>query len=174
MSSHSHSLASLLSLDGVDFVETAYDYILDRPADEEGLAYYAARLQLGYSKLSVLHQLTASGEPGYLHQIPGLRKALSRYRMGRWPLVGWLFRSLWQVESERVSERLQRAIISELASLRSELRNAASAGFGADAKATRPSAGSQQDSRVSDHRRNLVAEQLSPRAREIFDRLVSG
>lgn len=162
-----------MAMDGEEFVQAAYELVLGREADEEGLPYYVARLNIGYSKLSVIHQLTASGEPWNRQNVPGLRRALRRYRMGRWPLIGWMLRKLWRVEGETVPERLQRTIISELAALRAQLRSGAIAAVAPGEQPSGRTTNRESDS-PANRRRNLVAEQLSPRAREIFDRLVSG
>lgn len=167
-----YSLVQLLSLNGPDFVAAAYELLLGRPADPEGMAYYVARLRVGYSKMSVLHQL-ASGETNDAHRLPGLGTALSRYRMGRTPLLGWFFRKLWRAEGETVHERLQRAIVSELAALQAEICGLDSGGFAQredPRRASRPRTGNPP---AAGRRTNLVAEHLSPRAREIFERLTS-
>jgi hypothetical protein len=164
------SLPGLLSLQNEDFVEAAYEAVLGREADPAGRAYYVARLRTGYSKFSVLHQLRGSGESSQTTAIPGLSRALLRYRLGRLPLIGWLFRKLFKVEGETVKERLQRTIISELAAVRTEIASRSIA----SAPATSQNQRAVQPSASSNLRRNVVAEKLSPRAREIFDRLVSG
>lgn len=165
------TLAELMSLNGPEFVSTAYETVLGRPADPDGMAYYVARLRTGYSKMSVLHQL-ASGEASEVDQVPGLRKALSRYGKGRMPLLGPVFRRLFRVEGESVSERLQRSIISELAALQVEIQNLASAGFArAEPQESTGSTALPPSPKTSG--RNPVADHLSPRAREIFERLIS-
>lgn len=166
------SLAGLLSLQNEDFVEAAYEAVLGRDSDPVGRAYYIARLRTGYSKLSVLHQLRGSGEPQHGPATPGLSRALFRYRLGRLPLIGWIFRKLFRVEGESVKERLQRSIISEIAGLRTEIASRSFAS--SSAQPQRSAQPAPRNPAATERRRNLVAEQLSPRAKEIFDRLVSG
>jgi Domain of unknown function (DUF4214) len=167
------SLVGLLSLHDDEFVDAAYLAVLGRDPDAEGRAYYLARVRTGYSKLSVLNQLRASGEPHNGANVRGLSSGLRRYRLGRLPLLGWLFRKLLRVEGETVAERLQRTLISELAALRHDLATRPDAP-GVPASPAARAGTAPQRSAMTEQRRNLVAEQLSPRAREIFDRLVSG
>jgi len=173
MNAHTTSLAGLLSLQNEEFVDSAYDAILGRDPDDEGRAYYVARLRTGYSKLSVLGQLRSSDEPLLGPGVPGLARAISRYRLGRLPLIGWMVRKLFRVKGESVNERLQRAILSEIAALRSAMAGRPSMPIVAPA---RPQALSQPNvyNNAPSGRRNIAAEQLSPRAREIFEKLVSG
>jgi hypothetical protein len=166
------SLTELLSLQNEDFVDAAYAAVLGRDPDKEGRAYYLARLRTGYSKLSVLFQLHGSGELSGAPRVLGLSRALIRYRMARLPLVGWLFRRMFRLEGETVQERLQRIIISELAALRTDISNLSLAAA-TPAHAQKSEQLAQRTAASAERRRNLVAEQLSPRAREIFDRLVS-
>lgn len=173
MNANTPSLARLLSLQNEEFVEAAYEAVLGRDPDTEGHAYYLARLRSGYSKLSVLFQLRGSGESRHRPDVPGLSRTLARYRLGRLPLIGWLFRRLLRVEGETVPERLQRMIISELAGLRADISNRSVVTATSASQTQRAGQSGPRAPAASERRRNLVAEQLSPRAREIFDRLVS-
>ena len=56
------SLDHLLGLSGEQFLQTAYQAILKRPADPAGLKWYLRRLANGYSKSSVLYDLYNSAE----------------------------------------------------------------------------------------------------------------
>lgn len=71
------------------FVKAAYLLILGRVADPNGLEYYAGRLRRGYSRISVLDQLTKSSEAleDWKKQ-PGLDEAIKRFRTSR-RLKGW-------------------------------------------------------------------------------------
>ena len=208
-----NSYPELMALDLGDFVYAAYQLVLGRAPDEAGMNYYSARLRSGYSKLSVLHQLGTSGEQPNWDGLPGLRQALRRYRVGRLPLLGWVLRRFWRLEGNQVSERLQRAIASELADLKialgalqSELRSAVSAndeamrivaaeigaihsGLQTASTGINEIAATQSDLRNAaaavvgprvaggipggqpGPRANLVAERLSPRAKEIFQQI---
>ena len=172
----SMSLDNFLSLPPEEFVAAAYELLLDRQADEGGKDYYIARLRNGYSKLSVASQLSRSDEARRGAGIPGLGTALSRYRMGRLPIVGWIFRKLWRVEGETVHERLQRSILVELSALRAQLRAGVPAAGSNQSQSSSSASRAHASGRTtstSGGQRNRVAEQLSPRAREIFERLTS-
>ena len=171
MNSDPMSLAELLALQNEDFVEAAYRTVLGREADPAGRSYYASRIRAGHSKLSVLYQLRNSRESRGAAAVPGLRRALSRYRLGRLPVVGWLFRKLFNIEGEGTAERHLRAIVSEIAALRADI---AAQPVVAAQTAAPTSYRSAQPKAVPESRRKAVAENLSPRAREIFERLVSG
>lgn len=202
-----NSHTELLALEAEDFVHAAYHLVLGRAPDEAGLCYYVARLRIGYSKFSVLSELGTSHEARGWDALPALSQAIRRYQMGRWPIVGWMFRRFWRVEGETVRERLQRAMVISFATAHKELsrtgtaraeferRMAAEIGavklelestsaqiadiaeiqsnlYAAAAAAVLPSGGASSDSKLT-HRRNLLAERLSPRAREAFNQLVS-
>jgi hypothetical protein len=55
-------LPALLALEGREFVEHAYATLLQRPADDSGLAFYAAELERGGAKAEVLRALSDSPE----------------------------------------------------------------------------------------------------------------
>ena len=55
-------LDSLLALDGKEFVQTAYQFCLDRPADREGTDSYLRHLADGLSKQDLLSELSWSAE----------------------------------------------------------------------------------------------------------------
>lgn len=97
------SLAELLSLEGRDFVQSAYATMLGREADAEGEVYYEGRLAQGHSKLGILHQMRRSPEARLLPDtVDGLDDAFRRYR----------FRSLWlgkEKAGELVGNRIVRA-----------------------------------------------------------------
>ena len=170
------SLDSFLSLPPEEFVEAAYELVLDRNPDEGGRDYYIARLRSGYSKLSVVSQLSRSDEARRGGGVAGLGTTMRRYRMGRWPILGWIFRRLWRVEGETVHERLQRSILFELSALGAQLRAGVPANGSHQSHSSSTSSRAHASGRAtstSGGQRNRVAEQLSPRAREIFERLTS-
>lgn len=204
-----NTYSELLALDGREFVNAAYWLVIERAPDEAGLAYYVSRLRIGYSKFSILSQLGTSNEARSWDAVPGLSKAMRRYRSGQWPLLGYMFRKLWRVEGESLDERRQRAMISNLAEVRNQLTAIAAANsefqlrltakietinaglerssaeisniaaiqsnlFAAAAASALSSVGDASSNTKLPQPRNLSAEQLSPRAREAFDRLVSG
>lgn len=164
------SSAELVCLHDEAFIQAAYESLLGRPADEAGLAYYLARLRTGYSKLSILRQLRSSEESRqYAHGIADLDKVLARYWLGQLPLVGWAFRGWWKLEGESAAERSQRIMINELFCLRQQLQEDIAQ---AAALASMRTVHTHDNVDQGRHRRQIV-EQLSPQARQIFDRLVS-
>ncbi len=56
------NVSALLELDGRAFVDAAYQTLLQRDADESGLAFYTAELESGVDKVSVLAALANSAE----------------------------------------------------------------------------------------------------------------
>jgi hypothetical protein len=97
------SLAELLSLEGRDFVRSAYANVLGREADPEGEVYYAHRLAGGHSKVEILHQMRRSPEARlFPDTVFGLDGALRTYR----------FNALWlgkKKAGELVANRIVRA-----------------------------------------------------------------
>jgi hypothetical protein len=160
----------LTSLHDEDFITASYEMLLGRPADDSGTAYYLARLRTGYSKLSILQQLLSSAESQHRsHNILGLDKMLARYRLSQRPVIGVLFRRWWNLEGESVQEHFQRMMINELACIRQQLQQGV-------AQATviassRTSQAYREPARVPGN--SAFVEQLSPKARAIFDSLVA-
>ena len=100
---HANSLSELLSLDGEEFVRSAYATMLGREADPEGEAYYASRLKGGIPKLQILLQMRASPEARLLlDPLPGLDDAFRRFRVSSW------FRG-----KKRAAKEIEAAIIAE-------------------------------------------------------------
>lgn len=56
------NIRELLVLEHEDFIRSAYLTILERPADQDGLVYYATRLLEGHSKFDLLRELLNSDE----------------------------------------------------------------------------------------------------------------
>jgi hypothetical protein len=109
------SLQELCSHEGRDFVRSAYLTVLGRLPDEEGFAFYMARLNQGFSKLTILRQLRISAEarrhdPG----IAGFDRALKRHRRGNLPVVGWTYRLFSKGESDSPSARDRRALLRRI------------------------------------------------------------
>lgn len=162
------SVTTLTGLYDEDFILAAYELLLGRPVDEAGAIYYLGRLRAGYSKLSILQQLRASPEAQqHAHGILGLDKVLDRYRLSQRAIVGTLFRRWWKLEADGPAERLQRIMINELACIRQQLQEGIAQAV--TIAAMRNSHGYRQP----DHGKRKIAEQLTPKAREMFDRLVS-
>ena len=109
------TLAELLALHDQRFVACAYQTLLGRAPDPEGLGYYLGRLRAGFSKTRVLAQLHLSAE-GKAHatKLHGLDAAIQRHRRAQQPLIGWLFRLLDGTEGNHPTERKLRAIENQL------------------------------------------------------------
>jgi FkbM family methyltransferase len=116
------TLDELLAYHDQQFVRTAYQTLLGRTPDPEGLSYYLGRLRIGYSKLQIVTQLRLSKESNARAvNLPGLDTAMQRYQRGQYPLVGWLFRLLEGTESNHPTERNLRAIERQINRLDHEL-----------------------------------------------------
>ena len=112
------TLAELLNLYDQQFVLCAYQTLLGRTPDSEGLGYYLNRLRAGFSKIQILAQLRLSSEgKTYAANLPGLNTAIKRHQKGQYPLIGWLFRQLSNVEGNHPTERKLRGIEYQLFSL---------------------------------------------------------
>ena len=109
------TLDELLACHDQHFVRSAYQTLLGREPDPEGLAYYLGRLRAGYSKMRILAQLRLSdeGKTRKTH-LPGLDAALQRYRRGQYPLLGGLFRWLEGTEGNHPTERKLRGIENQI------------------------------------------------------------
>lgn len=115
------TLDELLSYHDQQFVRCAYQTLLGREPDHEGLGYYLGRLRTGFSKMQILAQLRLSKEgETYVANLPGLSTAIQRYQRGQSPLVGWLFRLIEGTESNHPVERKLRAIEHQIVLLNNE------------------------------------------------------
>ena len=115
------TLNELLASNDQRFVYRAYQKILGRTPDPEGLSYYLERLRSGFSKIEILKQLRRSPE-GEAHaaHIPGLDAAIRRHKRAQHPLFGWFFRLLDKAESEHPIQRSLRSIENQLLLLNDE------------------------------------------------------
>lgn len=79
----------LLSFHDEKFVHVAYNTLLGRMPDPDGLAYYLSRVRSGISKIEILAQLRLSAE-GKARNVPvaGLDKEIKRLKTGKIPLIG--------------------------------------------------------------------------------------
>ena len=85
------NIEELFVHNGRDFVTTAYQYILNREPDEQGLMYYMGRLAQGHSKDSVIVQLAKSQECIPHDEITGLKQLISEENRSQhwfWGIVG--------------------------------------------------------------------------------------
>lgn len=86
-------ITELFSFDGERFVEIAYENLLRRPVDEQGMRYYLGRLALGHSRQSILLQLAQSPELRDITHIQGLPQLIKQERF-RQSVLGRLLRFL--------------------------------------------------------------------------------
>jgi SAM-dependent methyltransferase len=105
-----------LAYDDVDFVRAAYQAILKREADEEGLRCYLAMLQDGASKAEILHRICHSPEGRQRDvRIGGLRLPYALDSISRLPFIGRVIAiavAIWNLPG---SERSHRRVSRELA-----------------------------------------------------------
>jgi glycosyltransferase involved in cell wall biosynthesis len=93
----------LIELQGKSFIRQAYQVLLGRLPDPEGLAYYLSRLNQGDHKLAILDQLRRSSEAKkYNANLPVLNKLIRRHKWGQMPFAGWL-----KPPRERVENKLR-------------------------------------------------------------------
>lgn len=109
------SADELLAHHDQHFVQCAYQSLLGRAPDPEGMRYYLGRLRTGISKIQILAQLRTSSEgKTYKTKLPGLNKAIQQYQIGQYPLIGWLFRLLNATESNHPTQRKLRSIENQI------------------------------------------------------------
>jgi FkbM family methyltransferase len=117
----SASLDDLLARNDRDFVGSAYLTILGRAPDPDGYAYYLGRLRSGISKSQILAQLRKSPEgAGRSLSIGGLDEHITNHSRGRIPVVGRVYRWIFDGEGDGLVERRLRLIENQLAVLRDE------------------------------------------------------
>lgn len=111
----SPTLDELLAHHDQKFVECAYQTLLGRVPDPEGLGYYLGRLRTGFSKIRILKQLRISAE-GKAHaaKLPGLDVAIQRHQREQYLLIGWLFRLINGGEGNHPTERKLRSIENQI------------------------------------------------------------
>lgn len=87
------TLEELLLLNNESFIHSAYQTILGRAPDKEGMQYYIKRLKADVSKIEILAQLRISKE-GISRplNIAGLNEAVKRHKQLKTPLLGSLLR----------------------------------------------------------------------------------
>lgn len=109
------TLPELLAYNDHEFVYCAYQTLLGREPDPEGLSYYLGRIRMGFSKIHMIVQLSISKE-GKLKsvELPGLRSAIQSYRIAQYPVIGWLLQRLNRMESDNPTERRLRAIENQI------------------------------------------------------------
>jgi SAM-dependent methyltransferase len=123
-------LPALLALNGTAFLQAAFNAILHRPPDSNGMTHYAAQLATGErSKIEILGDLRYSVEGRKIGvRIPGLRSRYILLRVQRLggigPLVSLLFRV---VRWPRQVRRSQVELLNGMTTLRATTDNLQSA-----------------------------------------------
>ncbi len=108
-------LDELISLHDQDFVQSAYQILLGRAPDPEGLHYYLTRIRKGISKEEILAQLGQSSEcKSRKVKIAGLNKLINRHRRLKTPFLGIFFRLLGPKKIERDIQQYLHAIVNKL------------------------------------------------------------
>lgn len=106
-----NTLGELLQLQDRDFISCAYQTLLGRAPDHEGLTYYLGRIRSGISKISILGQLRLSNEGKRCAvNLPGLDDAIRRNRWIQNPFWGWIFKLFTDFEGNSAIERKLRGI----------------------------------------------------------------
>ncbi|MCD6026104.1 MAG: glycosyltransferase [Solimicrobium sp.] len=115
------TLDELLALNDQQFICCVYQTLLKRTPDVDGFDHYLGLLRRGFSKTQILLQIRRSKE-GKANDstLQDLDHVLQRYQRGQYPLIGWLFRKLYNVESNHPIERRMRAIEQQIFLIRNE------------------------------------------------------
>ncbi len=114
----------LLTYSDRDFVAAAYQAVLSRAPDADGMHYYLGRLRSGISKLEILQQLQRSAEAkNNTHRLPGLDQKIRQYQMAKLPVLGPVLRLLGMRVAESSPEKNIRAILNHLYVLDADSQN---------------------------------------------------
>jgi glycosyltransferase involved in cell wall biosynthesis len=116
--------AALLRVPEDQFIDMAYQAILNRKPDRDGRNHYLNRLQLGHPRILILEQLRRSAEGRQAAtDVPGLDVAITRFRLARLPVVGPLFRSLLGQEGDSAAERRLRIMERQLSEVGQQVKD---------------------------------------------------
>jgi FkbM family methyltransferase len=117
-SSAAATVGTLLQYHDRQFVQCAYQSLLRREPDPDGLDYYVHRLRAGAPKIQILSEIYASDEAKSVSvDLPGLRRAIRREKRLRWPLIGFIFKSVSDVEGNSAVETRLRIIEQQVFAL---------------------------------------------------------
>lgn len=138
------TLRGLCLLNDRAFIDAAYQMVLGREPDVDGMSNYLIQLRSGKSKQGLLSDIVHSPEfrkrkqlnlsllkehkgstigvnvepQAIEHAMVGLicdlEKAANRYGLGQLPIIGWLFRFLFDVEGEREIEKRFRRLENQI------------------------------------------------------------
>ncbi|WP_426146619.1 glycoside hydrolase family 99-like domain-containing protein [Polaromonas sp. DSR2-3-2] len=117
------TLEELLSYHDERFIHSAYQTLLGRAPDSEGMRYYLARVRAGISKVEIFTQLHLSAE-GKSRQveIAGLNEAIRRQKWLKTPLLGALLRLAGVNQVREASLKNLRAIENKLHAIDVQMR----------------------------------------------------
>jgi GT2 family glycosyltransferase len=104
------TLEELLSHRDEQFIHCAYQCVLGRAPDPEGLSYYLARVRSGISKIEILSQLRQSREGKAIpEKLVGLDRSIRINRYKKWPFIG-----LWLTKNSKEYQTQLQAINNQL------------------------------------------------------------
>jgi glycosyltransferase involved in cell wall biosynthesis len=87
------TIEELLSLHDETFIRCAYESVLGRDPDPEGLSHFLARIRAGHSRHAILAAIRLSPEGrGRESVLPGLDRSIAYYRWKHMPLIGSILR----------------------------------------------------------------------------------
>ncbi|HEX9389984.1 MAG TPA: FkbM family methyltransferase [Usitatibacteraceae bacterium] len=98
------------------FVACAYQTLLGRFPDSQGLAFYVQKLRRGAAKMQIIADIRRSNEGrGRKQSVIGVDAAIRNFQLGKMPLVGWMYRLVSDIEGNTSVERQLRAIQNQMA-----------------------------------------------------------
>lgn len=112
----SYQLGDFLPYNDADFIDAAYQAVLKREADEDGMQTYLGMLRDGASKAEILGRLRGSREGRKLRvQVDGLSLSYALDAISRWPIIGkfvGIINAVWNLPN---AQREQRRISNDFA-----------------------------------------------------------
>jgi SAM-dependent methyltransferase len=113
---HGYHVRDFLPYDGVEFVSNAYQALLRREVDNDGLSCYLTMLRDGASKVEILGRIAGSSEAKqHSGRVRGLTIAYFLDTASRWPLIGRVVGIAVAIWNLPAMERRARRLSSELA-----------------------------------------------------------
>lgn len=109
------TLEALLQHQDRSFIECAYLTILKRLYDPAGLDYYLQRLRSGIPKIQILGEIYESTEAHSKgSHLPRLRRAITVYKLSRFPWLGVVIRPFLTVEGKTVADTRLRSMEQQI------------------------------------------------------------
>ena len=97
------NIYEIFTLNGREFITMAYNTLLEREPDVQGMAYYLGRLAVGISKTEIIVMLASSQEgknKDPSSKVIGLRSLMREYKLDKHWLLG-VWRRVKRQEKER-------------------------------------------------------------------------